>query len=367
MTSITADTADTADAADTVETAETTLGRGAARAGADDPGAVVRRRRAEAMAVFGTWVVIGLYVDGWAHQANKPETFFTPWHGVLYSGFLAGMAWSILYDLGLRRRGVSVAPDRLATIGFAAFAFGGVADMVWHAIFGIEQDVEALLSPSHLVLMAAGLLMVTLPLRTPALASAPGGPPSWAAFWPSAVGLTLAIAIISFFGQFASGLTLWDTRLFTLADGWRGDEVAVLGIVGILLSTVVLLGALVWAAGAWSRPPMGTFTLVFGATALLMSGLRALDEAALVVPVALGGLLADVLVARGVPTRAVAAAVPAVMWTLWLATFHAGWGLGWSAELSSGTVVFATLIGYGLALIATPRPTAGTTTVPNPG
>lgn len=310
------------------------------------------------MAVFGTWVVIGLFVDGWAHQADKPETFFTPWHGVLYSGFLAGMAWSVLYDLRLRRRGVAVAPDRLATIGFAAFAFGGVADMVWHAIFGIEEDVAALLSPSHLLLMAAGLLLVTLPLRTPAPVPALDGPPSWAAFWPAVVGLTLAVAITSFFGQFASGLTLWDTRLFTVPDGWRFDDIAVLGIVGILLSTVLLLGALVWAAGVWSHPPMGTFTLAFGGTALLMSGLRAFDEAVLVVPVALGGLLADVLVARGVPTRTVAAAVPAAMWTLWFATFHAAWGLGWAAELSTGTVVFAALLGYGLALVATPRPAA---------
>ena len=31
----------------------------------------------------------GLYLDGWAHIHNAGvETFFSPWHGVLYSGYL---------------------------------------------------------------------------------------------------------------------------------------------------------------------------------------------------------------------------------------------------------------------------------------
>ena len=36
---------------------------------------------------LGTWLVLGVFVDGWAHF-NRPglETFFTPWYAVLYSG-----------------------------------------------------------------------------------------------------------------------------------------------------------------------------------------------------------------------------------------------------------------------------------------
>ena len=42
-----------------------------------------------AAALLGTWVVGGLFLDGWAH-VNQPglETFFSPWHGVFYLGFL---------------------------------------------------------------------------------------------------------------------------------------------------------------------------------------------------------------------------------------------------------------------------------------
>ena len=42
-----------------------------------------------AAALLGTWVVGGLFLDGWAH-VNQPglETFFSPWHGVFYTGFI---------------------------------------------------------------------------------------------------------------------------------------------------------------------------------------------------------------------------------------------------------------------------------------
>ena len=41
------------------------------------------------MALLCTWLVLGLYIDGWAHRHFKIETVFTPWHLILYSGFLA--------------------------------------------------------------------------------------------------------------------------------------------------------------------------------------------------------------------------------------------------------------------------------------
>lgn len=37
--------------------------------------------------------------------------------------------------------------------------------MLWHSRFGIEAGIEALLSPTHLVLALGGMLMVSGPLR----------------------------------------------------------------------------------------------------------------------------------------------------------------------------------------------------------
>jgi len=45
--------------------------------------------------LFGLWLIIGVFVDGWAHTNldSSLETFFTPWHGILYTGYLACAIW----------------------------------------------------------------------------------------------------------------------------------------------------------------------------------------------------------------------------------------------------------------------------------
>lgn len=97
--------------------------------------------------VFGQWLVVGLFVDGWAHNNDKPESFFTPWHGLLYSGFVATAAWMTwLVACGVRR-GAAVG-DAVplgygpGLVGVAVFALGGVVDAVWHQVFGFEVDLE---------------------------------------------------------------------------------------------------------------------------------------------------------------------------------------------------------------------------------
>jgi hypothetical protein len=54
-------------------------------------------------AVLGVVLVGGVYADGWAHlNIGGLETFFTPWHAVLYGGFGLLVAW--LAGMVLRRR-----------------------------------------------------------------------------------------------------------------------------------------------------------------------------------------------------------------------------------------------------------------------
>ncbi|MGH3420828.1 MAG: hypothetical protein ACRDOD_14735 [Streptosporangiaceae bacterium] len=120
---------------------------------------------------LASWLVLGIFLDGWAHNTGTlVETFFTPWHAALYSGFAASASWICLSVW--RRR----APQRSwreaippgyapAVAGVVIFLASGAGYATWHLLFGIERSIGALLSPTHLGLFTGGLLIITAPLR----------------------------------------------------------------------------------------------------------------------------------------------------------------------------------------------------------
>src|SRR5207302_1048293 len=79
---------------------------GGARSTSDDaleqatprpPSAGPMPRRLEwAFLFFSTWIVLGVFIDGWAHNHHKPESFFTPWHVFLDSGLIATVTFGLL-------------------------------------------------------------------------------------------------------------------------------------------------------------------------------------------------------------------------------------------------------------------------------
>lgn len=310
------------------------------------------RRDEVALAVFGIWITGGLFLDGWAHNAEKPETFFTPWHAVLYSGILASMAWFALDSYRSRRdfSGPAWVPLRWAGILVVA---GGGGDMAWHTAFGVEEDVEALLSPTHLLLMSAGLVLMATPVRN---ALGRGlDPGSIRAFAPAVVGLTGVVAFLGFFLQFASAFKIEDHAVLS---GSSPDELQILGVTGLLSTNAVMLGAVAWTLRHWTRPPAGTFTVVFTGSALLTTGLLGFEQVVLVVAAGAGGLAADLAVGRGHSVRTTLVATPVALWTAWFAVYHAVWGLGWAPELWTGSIFLATLTGYGLGLLVAPPSSA---------
>jgi hypothetical protein len=317
--------------------------------------AVPRMKREEAaIAVFGTWMIIGLFIDGWAHQADKPESFFTPWHGVLYSGFVAAVAW---FAWEGRRQGTLGLPSvtepgqRLASLGLVLFIGGAVGDGLWHEIFGVEVDLEALLSPTHLLLLVGGFLMVAQPVRA-AWADGSELAVSLRRFWPQIVTLTLATALVSFF-------TMYLSAFFGVADDRGSTErlqelLEVEGIASVLVTNLTLMVPVLFVLRRWD-PPLGTFTILFTGVGLLMSGLAGFERIELIGAPLVAGAVADVL-ARRVPVRALAALVPVVLWTTYLGVAHASYGLEWAVELVVGSIVLASVSSLLLAVFVVPAP-----------
>lgn len=332
------------------------------------------------------WLIAGLFLDGWAHSTQKPESFFSPWHGVFYSGFLAAAVWHwwiMCRTYATGRRGRSAVPTGygLGLAGLAVFAFGGTFDLAWHELFGIEVDIEALLSPSHLLLFAGALLLVTSPFRAAWSDTEGSRAPTFGALLPAVLSLTLTSALIAFMFMYLSPFTHAPASVLpyryiaqlTDRDAARflTELVAKDGIASVLLSTVVFMGPALLLVRRW-RPPRGSLTVLFGTVGLLLSALESFFLGWTTVAALVAGMFGDVLVARLLrsPRRrgaylAFAAAVPAVLWLTYFAVIQFRFGVGWPVELWAGVSALSAFAGAGLAVLSLPTPPEGPT--PSPG
>jgi hypothetical protein len=326
---------------------------------------------------LSVWVIIGLFVDGWAHvNLEQLETFFTPWHALFYSGFAAVAAWIgwkvVQGEGGSGARSLPGIPVGygLGVAGLVLFAVGGFGDALWHIFLGIETELDALLSPTHLLLFAGMALIVTSPLRAAWAAPDDRDARRLTTFLPAILSLTLLTALISFFFMYASAFS--DMSPVVTASDWAGSGepypgdyfFQYQGITTVLISNVILIAPLLYLLRRW-QPPFGSATVLFTLVAVLVTALMAFETAWSIVPAAVGGLAADLLIHRLRPApehpaayRMVAAAVPAILWSAYYVAMGFVAPIAWVPELWSGTIVFASFSGFALAqlMLPTTRP-----------
>ena len=312
-------------------------------------------------ALLGAWLLGGLFVDGWAHENLEAlETFFTPWHALFYSGFLANATW-ISWVAGRERAAVPRGYG-LGLVGVCVFAVGGFGDMLWHGAFGTEEGLEALLSPTHLVLLAGLALILSTPFRAAWRADDPhGGAHSLGRFLPALISITLSTTLVAFFLAYASAFL----NAGLLAQPW--DESVKLGLSSILLTNLVLLAPALLLLRR-RRPPFGSVAVLFTLPAFGTSGLAEFRDGSVAAAALVGGLAGDCLVRVLQPSpdrvwrfRAYAAAVPLVLWGAYVLLVRRYSGLVWSPELSAGIVVLAGMSGLLLSVLMLPTPPRGET------
>ena len=163
------------------------------------------------MAALAALLMCGVIQDGWAHAHGLvDQSFFTPWHAIMYSCMaINGVA---LATIGLRNlaRGYTFSRGLpygywTSLTGVIVFATGGVFDLFWHTLYGIETDITGLISVSHLWLAVGGALVFVGPLRSIAhrYDANSGG---WKVVGPAILSVIALLMLLGFFTQYASPL-----------------------------------------------------------------------------------------------------------------------------------------------------------------
>ncbi len=309
--------------------------------------------------LLASWLLGGVYLDGWAHNhIARLETFFTPWHGVLYSGYASIALLLIVTAVAGRRRGAPLrltmpAGYGLSLVGAGIFAVAGALDLTWHTLFGIERSIEALFSPTHLMLGLGAMLMITGPLRASAVKTPRDVHREVAAMVPAVLSLTYLAALLVFFSQYANPI------VHSLADQPMGDDfVRGAGVAGVLIHSAILMGVVLTAVNRW-RLPLGTFAVLLAITDGLSAVLAGSSPVLSVVVVgALTGLIIDLLnlglrpdACNVVALRVFSSAAPAVTYAVYFAALASVKGIFWSLPIWTGAIVEAGIVGFLLSLL----------------
>jgi hypothetical protein len=309
-------------------------------------------------AVLGAAVTVAIYLDGRAHLLNLPDSFFTWWHGLLYGGVTALAGWLML--LGWTNGARGGRPLRmpagygLSLAGAVLFFVGGVADLVWHSILGIEVGLDALLSPSHLWLFVAGALMLSGPVRAArARQASTTEPPGW----PAVTAVTSLAGLAAFALSFLSAFyTDGPGRSLPHYPEGTPEHAAVeipasWGLASFLVTAMVLALPMAYLVLRW-RLPFGTVTAYSVAIALLAVTLMDFRRLFLVAATAVAGLGVDAFLSfaagRGLSRRM--SAVVAAGLLPWIAfggvlIGEATWEhVAWPPALTGGVVALSALL-----------------------
>jgi hypothetical protein len=322
--------------------------------------------------IVGLWLAAGLLWDSWAHLHIAIETFFTPYHAIFYSAMIAGAIVLAVFARrnrasGFTGRNVLPAAYQSALWGVPIFFAGGAGDLIWHTFFGIEDRVEAVTSPTHLIIGLGIVLVASAPIRS-ALQQRTA-PHALFAQLPLLFALATWLEILHLGSAYA--FDPGAARMYAPPDvAASGPDyftnTALLlfktgsGIAIVMLQSLLLMGHAIWAVSRFALRP-GALTILFVLGNAMIAGTLTNDTSMLATYMVMSiaaGVVGDTLVARlhPSPSRPVAlglfgAIVPGAYYgTYFLVTSLTG-GVWWSPTLTLGAVVWSMLCGLGLTLL----------------
>lgn len=313
------------------------------------------------LAFLSIWWVVGLYLDGRGHLAGGHRAFFTAEHAVLYATFpvFAVVFYRLLAQNGVTLREVTrhLAGTHLFWIaGTILFGLGGVVDYYWHDASFAHPDAWIMFSPPHLLVIASGVLIVSGLLR------ARWRDPSairnrWRTHLPELMSASALLSIASFLTILANPFV--DPLAVASDSSHLGISVPSiqssfhltreLGVLSILFQTVVLMAVVLILVWKFS-PRIGSFTLLFGIYAILLSLLT--NQSQFIPIIISAGVTADGLyhwsrnrVDSTNVARLLAFSVPIVLFSLYFIKLSFVDTIAWGTTTSLATIALAGVIG----------------------
>ncbi len=319
----------------------------------------------------------GILIDAWSHYHETIETFFTPSHAVIYGAFailFGTFGWKVLSNKmhGYAWNDCLPHAYRWSALGIGIFFIGGLGDMAWHAIMGIEQGIDVLLSPTHMTIGLAILLIISGPIRSnmenrPSESSFINQLPAW-------ISLAAILSVFHFATQFAMqpgadaanaplgfhGFSPDLLTLLTLGFYKQGFGLVIMMLQALLMSAISLLAV----TNLPRFPGMLTIILVLGniqAGAMLSNGPVFFVTIAVMSVVA--GIVGDVYVWRFDPStirvgalRVFGGLVPAVYSAAYILTTDVvAHGVWWDPNVIFGAILYSAAVGLGLTFLVVSR------------
>ncbi len=315
------------------------------------------------------WISCGFFLDAWAHGHVPIESFFTPYHALFYSGMLALVAVLVAF----RKRIPSA--YRLPLLGIPIFILSGIGDMLWHRLLGVEEGVDALLSPTHqglglgIFFIASGPIASALRNRAQLRTLADQLPLIFA--------LATWIELIHFGTAYAFDPGAGRTNAPPSIAGFSPDYLTAVaigyykigtGVLVVLFQSAIMAGFALFAGTRFNlRPGALTLTYLLGnfAAAAAFTNDTPLLITVLVMSLA-AGIVGDVIVATlhpspepGSPYRILGIAVPMAYFVAYFLVTAIADRLWWDWNVVLGATLWSGVIGFGLTLLAAPRTQSG--------
>lgn len=326
--------------------------------------------------IVGLWLAAGFLWDSWAHLHVGIETFFTPYHDVFYCAMLAGstimgIAARRNYALRYRGRHVLSLPYQRALLGIPIFFLGGIGDFFWHAFVGVENRIEAVTSPTHLIIGFGVVTVLSGPIRS-ALAA-----PARLRSLRDQLPLIFALAACSEFVHLGMSYAFDPSAarayappngFIYSADYFTATAIVLYktgtGVMIVILESIALMGFAVWMASRFALAPGAMTLFILLADGMIATALG-IGTPLLAIHLAMAlvaGIVADVLIGRTRPAQSMNAlrtfgmVVPVAYFGTYFALTIALQGTWWNWNLVLGTLVWSALAGGALTFLVGERP-----------